>query len=60
MNHKTKFDVIVPCYNVEHIVEKSLDSILSQKYPKDKFSVIVIDDGSTCLLYTSPSPRDRG
>ena len=47
MNHKTKFDVIVPCYNVEHIVEKSLDSILSQKYPKDKFSVIVIDDGST-------------
>ena len=35
MNHKTKFDVIVPCYNVEHIVEKSLDSILSQKYPKD-------------------------
>ena len=47
MNHKTKFDVIVPCYNVEHIVDKSLDSILSQKYPKDKFSVIVIDDGST-------------
>ena len=47
MNHKSKFDIIVPCYNVEHIIEKSLDSIFSQKYSKDEYSVIVIDDGST-------------
>ena len=47
MNHKVKFDVIVPCYNVEHTIEKCLDSIFSQEYPRDKFSVIVVDDGST-------------
>ena len=47
MNNKSKFDIIVPCYNVEHIIEKSLDSIFSQKYSKDEYSVIVIDDGST-------------
>ena len=47
MIHKTKFDIIVPCYNVDHIIEKSLGSIFSQDYSKDKFSVIAIDDGST-------------
>ena len=47
MIHKKKFDIIVPCYNVDHIIEKSLGSIFSQDYSKDKFSVIAIDDGST-------------
>jgi len=47
MSHKTKFDIIVPCYNVDHIIEKSLDSIFSQEYSKDEFSIIAIDDGST-------------
>ena len=47
MSHKTKFDIIVPCYNVDHIIEKSLGSIFSQEYSKDEFSVIAIDDGST-------------
>ena len=47
MNHKSKFDIIVPCYNVEHIIEKSLNSIFSQEYSKNEYSVIVIDDGST-------------
>ena len=47
MSRKTKFDIIVPCYNVEHIIEKTLARIFSQEYSKDSFSVIAIDDGST-------------
>ena len=47
MSLKTKFDIIVPCYNVEHIIEKTLARIFSQEYSKDSFSVIAIDDGST-------------
>lgn len=47
MSYNTKFDIIIPCYNVEHIIEKSIESVLSQEYPKDKFSIIVINDGST-------------
>ena len=47
MSHKTKFDIIIPCYNVDHIIEKCLGSIFSQQYSKDEFSVIAIDDGST-------------
>lgn len=37
--------VIIPLYNKEAIVEKSLKSVLSQDY--DDFEVIVVNDGST-------------
>ena len=47
MSYNTKFDIIIPCYNVENIIEKSIESVLSQEYPKDKFSIIAINDGST-------------
>ena len=47
ISNKKKFDIIIPCFNVENIIEKSLDSIFSQDYSNDKFSVIAIDDGST-------------
>ncbi len=38
--------VIVPCYNEEVSIAKTLDSLLSLDYPKDKLSIIVVDDGS--------------
>ena len=47
ISNKKKFDIIIPCFNVDNIIEKSLDSIFSQEYSNDKFSVIAIDDGST-------------
>lgn len=37
--------VIIPLYNKEQIVERSLRSVLSQDY--DDFEVIVVNDGST-------------
>ncbi len=37
--------VIVPAYNAERFLAKTLDSILAQTYPH--FEVLVIDDGST-------------
>lgn len=37
--------VIIPLYNKEPIIEKSLQSVLTQDY--DNFEVIVVNDGST-------------
>ena len=37
--------VIIPLYNKEQIIERSLRSVLSQDY--DNFEVIVVNDGST-------------
>jgi len=39
--------VIIPCYNEERTIVATVDSVLALDYPKDKLSVIVVDDGST-------------
>ena len=39
-------DIIIPCYNVEKIIKKCLNSILNQKYD-NQINIYLIDDGST-------------
>lgn len=38
--------IIVPCYNEENTVEKTVESIYSLNYPKDKIEIFLVDDGS--------------
>src|SRR3989338_2546973 len=39
--------IIVPCFNEESTVNKTVRSILDFDYPQDKLSIILVDDGST-------------
>lgn len=39
--------IIVPCWNEEKTVTKTVLSLLDLNYPKDKLSILVVDDGST-------------
>jgi cellulose synthase/poly-beta-1,6-N-acetylglucosamine synthase-like glycosyltransferase len=39
--------VAVPCWNEERTLAATLDSLLALEYPKDKLSIMVVDDGST-------------
>ncbi len=39
--------VIVPCFNEEHTVEKTIGSLFALDYPNDKLSFVLVDDGST-------------
>ncbi len=39
--------VIVPCWNEEATVGATIESLLALDYPKDKLSIILVDDGST-------------
>lgn len=39
--------IIVPCYNEEHTLYKTIRSLLALDYPKDKLTIFIIDDGST-------------
>jgi peptidoglycan-N-acetylglucosamine deacetylase len=39
--------VIVPCFNEEKTVAATVKSILKLEYPREKLSLILVDDGST-------------
>ncbi|ETB63614.1 TPA: hypothetical protein DIC38_03570 [Candidatus Nomurabacteria bacterium] len=38
--------VTVPCYNEEKTIEKTIKSLLSLDYPKDKLKIFIVNDGS--------------
>ena len=42
-----KISVVVATYNRVHYLEKCLRSLEKQSYSKDKYEIIVINDGST-------------
>ena len=46
MNYCPTVDVIIPCYNVEHVVKKCVNSIIAQEYG-NTVKIYLINDGST-------------
>ena len=53
----TSLTVVIPAFNEAHNIEACVASVLANQPPCRDWSVVVVDDES-CLLYTSPSPRD--
>jgi len=43
--------IIIPTYNRKNQLKKCLDSVLRIDYPKEKYEIIIIDDGSTDETY---------
>jgi glycosyltransferase involved in cell wall biosynthesis len=41
------FSVVIPTYNRCESLRRCLDSLFAQDYPKGKFEILVVDDGST-------------
>lgn len=39
--------IIIPCFNEESTVVRTIESLLNLNYPHDKLTVMVVDDGST-------------
>jgi len=39
--------IVVITYNRKSILEKCLEALFNQSYPKDKYEIVLIDDGST-------------
>ena len=46
-NKLPKVSIVIPVYNEEHVIAKTLQSVLAMNYPKNKLEVIVVDDEST-------------
>jgi cellulose synthase/poly-beta-1,6-N-acetylglucosamine synthase-like glycosyltransferase len=45
--HYPSVSMLVPCWNEERTVAKTLESLLELHYPADKLEIVVVDDGST-------------
>jgi cellulose synthase/poly-beta-1,6-N-acetylglucosamine synthase-like glycosyltransferase len=45
--------VIVPCWNEETTVAGTIESLLALDYPREKLSLILVDDGSTDGTYAA-------
>lgn len=45
--HEPTVTMIVPCFNEEHTVARTIESLLALAYPKEKLNIIAVDDGST-------------
>ena len=56
LKFQVDFDVYIPRPETELLVEKALDIIDSLKSRED--TLTLVDLGTGCILYTSPSPRD--
>src|SRR3989338_4206345 len=41
-----KVSVVVPAYNAQQTITKTIAALMGQDYPKDLFDVTVVDDGS--------------
>ena len=46
-NYKPKITIVMPTYNEAKFIERKLDNIYEQEYPKDRLKVIVVDSAST-------------
>lgn len=47
LSHYPAVTIVVPCWNEEKTVYKTIRSLLNLNYPKDKVKVFLVDDGST-------------
>ncbi|MCP8321166.1 MAG: glycosyltransferase, partial [archaeon] len=45
-NHVLPITVIVPTYNEANLIEKKLDNIYEQDYPKDKTNIVLVDSST--------------
>ena len=47
LTHFPSVSIIVPCFNEEATVAATIQSLFNLDYPKDKLSVVLVNDGST-------------
>ena len=47
MDKIASINIVIPCYNVEEVIEKCLRSLSSQVYPKNKYHCYFVNDAST-------------
>lgn len=42
-----EISVIIPTYNNRSVLERAIEALLAQTFPRDQYEIVVVDDGST-------------
>ncbi|HEY4501427.1 MAG TPA: glycosyltransferase family A protein [Candidatus Paceibacterota bacterium] len=50
--HHRFFSIVVPVYNEELLIRKALDCLVSMNYPKDRYEIIIVENGSTDATFS--------
>ncbi len=50
-NYQPEVSIIIPCYNEEKVIKKKIENTLQLDYPKTKYEIIIVDDGSEDKTY---------
>jgi glycosyltransferase involved in cell wall biosynthesis len=45
-NVQLRFSIVIPAYNEEHYIDRTLKAVTALDYPKDAYEVIVVENGS--------------
>jgi cellulose synthase/poly-beta-1,6-N-acetylglucosamine synthase-like glycosyltransferase len=53
-----QLSVLIPAYNEEGYVGRCIDAVIASDYPKEKFEIVVIDDGSEDGTYDEAKQRE--
>lgn len=60
LNNYPTVTVVVPCYNEEKTIHKTVSSLLELDYPKDRLKLFLIDDGSKDNTWNIIKEFDNG
>src|SRR3989344_6965467 len=50
--HRRFFSIIVPAYNEEKIIGKTLECLVKLNYPNDRYEIIIVENGSTDATFS--------
>lgn len=62
LDYLPTFSVVIPAKNEKPVISRLLNALLRQDYPREKFEVIIVEDGSTdstldiCRAYANANP----
>lgn len=60
LNNYPTVTIAVPCYNEQGTIQRTVESLLSLDYPKDKITIFLIDDGSKDNTWNLIQALDNG
>ncbi len=58
-NYTPSITVIIPCYNEEKVITRTVDTLMKSDYPKKNLKILLVDDGSKDGTYSEMKKLEK-